>query len=150
MILGKLAVKTFPMKIKSIFLLLTTVVVTLIAQYSYAQTDSVVTDNEIFVVNEQEPEYPGGIAEFYKFVVKEMKYPKDAQKEKQQGKVFVEFIVEKDGTVNQNEVKVIKGVHPSIDAEAIRVMKLSPKWRPVKKDGRSVRMRMVMPFSFMV
>jgi TonB family protein len=87
-----------------------------------------------------------GIAAFYGFIGKNIAYPKQARKQKIQGKVFVEFIVERDGSVTK--VKTIKGIGGGCDEEAERVIALSPKWIPGRQRGKTVRQKMVLPINF--
>ena len=104
--------------------------------------------DEIFVMVEVNAMPQGGMPAFYKFIAEHLHYPKDARKAKAQGKVFVEFIVEKDGTISPENVRTVKGVHPSIDAEAERVVRISPRWFPGTQKGKPVRQRMVLPLTF--
>jgi protein TonB len=92
------------------------------------------------------PEFPGGMEALMQFMGQNMKYPKDAQKRKKQGRVLVTFVVEKDGSVS-NAV-VVKSVWPSLDAEALRVVRAMPKWAPGKQNGKVVRVKFTMPFNF--
>ena len=101
---------------------------------------------EAFDVVEQMPEVPGGMEALMQFMGQNMKYPKDAQKRKKQGRVLVTFVVEKDGSVS-NAV-VVKSVWPSLDAEALRVVRAMPKWAPGKQNGKVVRVKFTMPFNF--
>jgi periplasmic protein TonB len=102
----------------------------------------------IILVVENPPMPVGGYPDFYKFLSSNIKYPKEARKSKIEGKVFVEFIVERDGTISPENVRVLKGVHRSLDAEAVLVIKMSPQWVPGNQKGRTVRTRMVMPLNF--
>ena len=77
-----------------------------------------------------------------------MKYPEDAEKQQKEGLVIVNFVVEKDGSVN--DVEVVKGTWPSLDAEAIRVVKALPKWTPGKQNGKVVRVKFTIPFRFAI
>ena len=95
---------------------------------------------------EQTPQYPGGQAAMFQFLSDNIVYPAKAQKQKIQGKVFVKFIIEKDGTVSQ--VKTLKKTHPLLDAEAVRVVKLMPKWTPGMKNGKPVRTIVALPVMF--
>jgi len=97
---------------------------------------------------ETPPEPKGGIAGFMKFVSSNLKYPKEARKQKIQGKVFVEFVVSNDGTVKSESVRIVKGLCESIDKESVRVIKLSPKWTPGTQNGQPVNARMVIPLIF--
>ena len=94
-------------------------------------------NQKVFEVVEQMPEYPGGMMAMMEFLQDNMKYPADAEKQKVQGKVMVSFIVETDGSIS--DVKVMKNVFPSLDAEAIRVVKAMPRWTPGKQKGKVVR-----------
>jgi TonB family protein len=93
-----------------------------------------------------QPKPQGGIPEFFKFVSENLKYPEEAKKNGIQGKVFIQFIVKKDGTVS--DVKCIRGIHPSCDEEAVRVISNSPNWEPGQQDGENVNVRLILPISF--
>ena len=92
------------------------------------------------------PTFPGGMESLYRFLVKTLRYPKEARVASIQGKVTVSFIVETDGTLS--DIKISKSVDITIDDEALRVMKLSPKWIPAVKDGKPVRMPFSLPINF--
>lgn len=102
--------------------------------------------NKVYEVVEQMPTFPGGDAALMKYLAENIKYPVSAQKAKEQGRVVVQFIVEKDGAVTG--VKTVRSVTPSLDAEAVRVVKAMPKWTPGKQDGQLVRVRYNVPVSF--
>ena len=102
--------------------------------------------DEIFTIVEKQPGYPGGTGAFYKFVQKKMRYPPQARRMGIEGKVFVQFVVDKAGNIT--EVKVIRGVGAGCDEEAARVIKSSPKWSPGKQRGKAVKVRMVLPITF--
>ena len=90
---------------------------------------------DVSSISETLPMPIGGYPAFYKFISSSMKYPKDAMKSKIEGKVFVEFIVERDGTISPENVRVFKGIHKSLDSEAVRVIKMSPRGlREVRKE----------------
>lgn len=89
---------------------------------------------------------PGGMPAFYRFMSNHLEYPKQARKKRQEGKVFVEFMVARDGVVR--DVKVIKGIGAECDAEAARVVALSPRWSPGTQRGMPVNQRMVLPLTF--
>lgn len=101
---------------------------------------------EIFQIVEDVPAFPGGIGEFYKYVAENIVYPEQALRIGVSGKVFVKFVVEKDGTPSQ--VEVLKGIGAGCDEEAIRVIENSPKWNPGKQRGRAVRVYMTVPINF--
>ena len=92
------------------------------------------------------PEYPGGMSAMVEFLSKNVKYPKDAAKQKVEGRVLVWFVVETDGSLT--DVKVAKKVFPSLDAEAVRVVKTMPKWTPGKHNNQPVRVRFALPIVF--
>ena len=99
-----------------------------------------------FNVVEDMPAFPGGMEAMIQFISSNIKYPADAQKQKVDGRVLVNFVVEKDGSIT--EVKVIKPAFPSLDAEAIRVVKAMPKWKPGYQRGQAVRVQFTMPINF--
>ena len=104
------------------------------------------TKDEVFMVVEQMPEFPGGIQELMSFLSKNTKYPASAMAKNVQGRVIVQFVVEKDGT--PTEFKVIRSVDPDLDAEALRVMKEMPKWKPGMQRGQVVRVKYTIPVTF--
>lgn len=101
---------------------------------------------EVFTIVEDQPEFPGGMPAFYEFVSKNMKYPAQARRMGIEGRVFVQFVVDKDGSVT--EVKAVKGIGAGCDEEAERVLRMSPKFKPGKQRGRAVKVRMVLPIIF--
>ena len=100
----------------------------------------------IFQVVEQMPEFPGGMKECMKFLARNMKYPVAAQQAKIEGRVVVQFVVGKDGSVS--DIEAIRGVSPELDAEAVRVVSMMPKWNPGKQRGRAVAVKYSMPIVF--
>lgn len=103
-------------------------------------------DNSIHNFAEQQPEYPGGTEAMIKFIQKNMKYPKVAQRQGIEGKVFVGFVVNKDGTIV--DVETVKGIHIDCDKEASRVVSLMPPWKAGKQNGKAVRVKYIVPISF--
>lgn len=95
---------------------------------------------------EQKAEFTGGMMKQIEFMMQNLKYPKEAEKDGASGTVRVHFIVEKDGTLT--DVKVPDSVHKALDAEAIRLVKAMPKWTPAKVKGKAVRSKMVLPVQF--
>ncbi|MBR3984391.1 MAG: M56 family metallopeptidase [Bacteroidaceae bacterium] len=104
------------------------------------------TDDKIFQVVEERPQFPGGDAELMKFINANVKYPKEAQEQGKQGRVIVVFVVEKDGSITDAEV--LKPVDPLLDAEALRIVNMMPKWTPGKQRGKEVRVRFTIPVTF--
>ena len=100
--------------------------------------------NKIFEVVEQQPSFPGGSVNGW--LAEHIKYPVVAAENGIQGRVVVQFVVEKDGSVSQ--VRVVRGVDPSLDKEAQRVISSMPKWIPGKQNGVSVRSRFTVPVTF--
>ena len=100
----------------------------------------------IFQVVEEMPEFPGGMSEAMKFLAKNIKYPVAAQQAKIEGRVIVQFVVERDGSIS--DVHTLRGVNPDLDAEAIRVVSLMPKWKPGKQRGKAVAVKYTMPIMF--
>ena len=104
------------------------------------------TNQKVFDAVEQMPEYPGGMQAMIEFLQTNMKYPEDAAKQKVEGRVMVQFIVETDGSIT--DVHVAKQVFPSLDAEAIRVVQAMPRWTPGMDKGRVVRVKYNLPVVF--
>ncbi|MDY6241316.1 MAG: energy transducer TonB [Prevotella sp.] len=100
----------------------------------------------VFDVVEVMPQYPGGIPQMMKFIISNIKYPKDAIKKGMQGAVVVQFVVEPDGSVSN--VHVVRSVFPSLDTEAVRMVKAMPKWSPGMQNGKPVRVRFNVPIRF--
>ena len=103
-------------------------------------------EQQVFVVVEEMPEFPGGELALRTFIGKAIVYPTVAQENGIQGKVFVTFVVNKDGSVSN--AKIARGVDPSLDAEALRVVATLPKWKPGKQRGVPVRVSYTVPISF--
>ena len=101
---------------------------------------------QIFTVVETMPEFPGGQGALLQFLAKSIKYPVIAQENGIQGRVTCSFVVNKDGSIVDAEV--IRGVDPSLDKEAIRVINTMPKWSPGKQRGKPVRVKYTVPVTF--
>ena len=104
------------------------------------------TDDKIFQVVEDQPEFPGGMEGLMKHLSKEIKYPKEAQEKGTQGRVIVQFVVRKDGSIT--DAKIMKPVDPLLDAEALRVVSEMPNWIPGKQRGEAVNVRFTLPVTF--
>ena len=105
------------------------------------------TDNDtVFQIVEQMPQFPGGEQALMEFVAKSVVYPEEAKEKNISGRVFVSFVVEKDGSVSN--VKVLRGIGGGCDEEAVRVIKSMPKWEPGKMKGKPVRVSYQIPFNF--
>ena len=103
-------------------------------------------ETQIFMVVESMPEFPGGEPSLYKYLAENIKYPQMAKESGIQGRVFVTFVVERDGSVT--DVRVLRGIGGGCDEEAIRVVKAMPKWTPGKQRGKSVRVQYNLPVKF--
>ena len=103
-------------------------------------------ENKVFDVVEQMPSFPGGPAALMKYLSENMRYPAVAEENGIQGRVTVQFVVEKDGSVT--DVKTMKSVDPALDREAERVVKSMPKWIPGKQNGSAVRVKYFVPVVF--
>ena len=103
-------------------------------------------EDKVYDIVEQQPLFPGGPAALMKFLCENTRYPETAQEAQVQGRVTVQFVVEKDGSLS--DVRVLKRVDPSLDLEAIRVVKAMPRWTPGKQNGATVRVRYRVPVLF--
>ena len=103
-------------------------------------------ENKVFDVVEQMPSFPGGQAALMNYLNSNIKYPVIAEENGIQGRVVVQFVVGKDGHIS--DVKVAKSVDPSLDKEAVRVVKAMPKWIPGKQNGQAVTVRYTLPVTF--
>lgn len=105
-----------------------------------------VVEEQIFMVVEAMPEFPGGEASLNKYLYENIKYPQMAKESGIQGRVFVTFVVEKNGEVT--DVRVLRGIGGGCDEEAIRVVQNMPKWTPGKQRGKPVRVQFNLPIKF--
>ena len=109
---------------------------------------AVTSDGQTFSVVEQMPEYPGGMRAGLEFMARNLRYPAKAQEAGKQGRVIVQFVVRKDGSLS--DFKVLRPVDPWLDAEAIRVISTMPKWKPGMQDGNPVSVKFTLPVTFML
>ena len=105
-----------------------------------------VEEQQIFQVVEEMPEFPGGMGECMKFLGKNIKYPTISQENGVQGRVIVQFVVNRDGSIV--DPVVVRGVDPYLDKEALRVIQMMPKWKPGKQRGKAVRVKYTVPVTF--
>lgn len=103
-------------------------------------------ETKIFIIVEQMPSFPGGDAALMDYIRENINYPKSAAENCVQGRVIVQFVVEKDGTIS--DANVLRSVDPSLDREAIRLVRSMPRWTPGKQDGQAVRVRYQVPVNF--
>lgn len=104
------------------------------------------SEGKYYTVVEKMPRFPGGDAELLQFLAQNIRYPKEAEEKQLGGRVICSFIVDKEGKIY--DVKVIRGVHPSLDAEAIRVVHAMPRWTPGENEGKPVAVQYTVPISF--
>lgn len=102
--------------------------------------------NDIYMVVEDPPEFPGGLQALSDYLRDNIKYPEACRKDSIQGRVIISFVVEKDGSISSAEV--IKSVHEQLDAEALRVISAMPKWKPGKQRGKVVRVEYAIPIKY--
>ncbi|MBR5929856.1 MAG: energy transducer TonB [Prevotella sp.] len=101
-----------------------------------------------FRVVERLPEFPGGMTEFMKWLTKNLKYPESARRQNMQGMVVVSFIVNTDGSTS--EIRVVRPRHPDLDREAVRVVRMMPKWKPGEDHGKVCRTMISIPIVFKI
>lgn len=118
---------------------------TVIEDIVYVEPEKEETE-EVVLFPEQQATPVGGFQAYYAAIGKNLKYPKAAERMGIEGKVFVQFVVDKDGSVT--DVQVLKGIGGGCDEEAVRIIKEGPKWNPGKQRGRAVKVRMVIPVVF--
>ncbi|MGX8690282.1 MAG: energy transducer TonB [Bacteroidaceae bacterium] len=117
-----------------------------IDSYDIVEVEPEPEEEEVFMVVEDQPEFPGGTAALLEYLRKNIKYPAICRENNIQGRVIVSFIVNKDGAIVEPEV--IKGVNPSLDKEALRVISGMPKWKPGSQRGKPVRVKYTVPVNF--
>ncbi len=112
---------------------------------AFAQKE-VKVEEEVFVVVEEQAEFPGGLDSMYAFIHKNLKYPELAKEKGIQGRVFVSFIIEKDGSISN--VKILRGIGGGCDEATVEMIKNMPKWKPAKQRGKEVRCQFNLPIKF--
>lgn len=105
-----------------------------------------VVEDEIYVAVEKMPEFPGGSAQLLKYLASHIKYPTISQEMGTDGRVIVQFVVDKDGSITSPEV--VRSVDPYLDKEALRVICTMPKWKPGEQNGKKVRVKYTVPVTF--
>ncbi len=112
------------------------------------QKEEEAAETEVFFIVEEMPSFPGGDAALRSFLAQSIKYPVVAQENGIQGKVFVNFVVNTDGSITN--AKIARGVDASLDKEALRVVMSLPKWKPGKQGGKPVRVSYTVPINFVL
>lgn len=105
-----------------------------------------ITEESVFETVEQMPEFPGGATALLNYLAHNIKYPREAQENGDQGRVIIEMCIDREGQVDK--VKVVKGICPTLDNEALRVVKNMPKWNPGLQRGKKVAVKYTVPISF--
>lgn len=103
-------------------------------------------EQPIFTVVEQQASFPGGPTKLYEYLAKNIKYPQQARETGTQGKVYLTFVVERDGSIT--DIKILRDIGSGCGEEAIRVVKSMPKWQPAKQRGKVVRQQFNLPVNF--
>lgn len=98
--------------------------------------------------SQEEAEYPGGMVALMKFITTSLLYPIECADKNIQGKVYVEFVIDELGKVGN--VKIKRGIHPLLDAEAMRIVLLFPEWKPAINNGKNVKQRFTLPINFII
>lgn len=120
------------------------VLFTFSVQQVFSQEDS--EDTSFFTIVEDMPEYKGGDKKLFKWLKKNTKYPQEAKQQKIEGTVYVQYIVEADGSISN--VKVARGVHELLDTEAVRVVSAIEGYSPGRQRGKAVRVQYILPIRF--
>lgn len=129
---------------KRFLLLLSAIFLTNIA---FCQNEVKVSDDDaIFFVVEVQPEFPGGMDSMYAYIQKNLVYPEKAKAEGIEGRVFITFTIEKDGSVSN--VKILRGIGGGCEEAAVEMIKNMPKWKPAKQRGKPVRCQFNLPIKF--
>jgi|AntAceMinimDraft_11_1070367.scaffolds.fasta_scaffold71901_2 protein TonB len=103
-------------------------------------------DGKIFITVENAPEFPGGVEKMYEYIGQNLVYPKTAQRDNIQGKIFVKFVVTKDGDIGQ--IETLKGIGYGCEEEVARILANMPTWKPGEQDGEKVNVYFTMPIAF--
>lgn len=119
---------------------------TAIDEYVPEEIPEEADEPDFFLFVEEDPTPADGMQSFYNYLSKNLHYPQKAIRNRVEGKVYIQFIVNTDGSLT--DLKVLKGISPECDQEALRVLSNAPKWKPGKQRGRPVRVRMSMPIVF--
>lgn len=132
-------------------------------QGAESETDSITNEGEKFLLVEKHAEFPGGMEKFYRYIMKNLRYPSTAKRNGVEGKVYVEFVINQDGSVEDTTVRALgsvdlqkvnvpKGIIFDADCqdEAVRLLKECPDWNPALIKNKRVRQKMVVPIIFKI
>ena len=100
----------------------------------------------MYDVVEQMPNFPGGYQKMHEFIEKNLHYPKECAENGIQGRVIIDFVVERSGKLTN--IRVVKSVNPALDKEALRIVNLMPKWIPGRQSDKTVRVKYIIPITF--
>ena len=112
----------------------------------FAEETPIAPSNEVYDIVEEMPQFPDGTKALMEYIDRNIKYPADAKKAGIQGRVICTIVVERDGSIS--DIKVYRSVDPSLDKEAVRVLRSMPQWIPGKQDGIPVRVKYSLPVTF--
>lgn len=132
------------MKMKFTLLLLLIIMAMPLSAQTVGATDNEPVYNMAMV--QQQPKFPGGASEMYKWLADNVKYSAEAASEEARGKVIVDFVITKTGAIDK--VRVARSLHPALDQEAVRVVKSMPAWTPGKQNGQPVNVSYTLPITF--
>ncbi len=114
--------------------------------FKFAEEDKVAADEQVFIKVEKSPEFPGGTEALNNFIRKNLRYPEELKESGISGMVIVSFTIDADGSIK--DIKIVRGLDPLLDREAIRVIKLLPKWKPGMQNGKPVKTNYILPVKF--
>lgn len=115
------------------------------AQRLYLDSAST-AERPVYTVVQQQPEFTGGMRQLGEYLRKNLRYPQSARMGRVEGRVFINFMISEQGTIEQ--VRVLKGLSPELDAEAVRLVQNMPNWKPGRQDGKAVACRYNLPINF--
>jgi len=121
---------------------------TVIEEVIFEEAPEEEVSDEIFLIVEEKPTPKGGMVAFYQWISQTLRYTKQAARMGIEGKVFVQFVIDKDGSITN--AQIVKGIGAGLDKEALRVVNLAPKWQPGKNRGKPVKVKMIIPIHFVL
>lgn len=121
-------------------------IATSLSTYAQSKADTTQTKEPVFSYVEQMPEFPGGDNELNEFLIKNLRYPEQAMKEKREAKAYFRFVVNEDGSISN--IESMRPIGFEFEKEGIRVIKMMPKWKPGKQNGRAIKVFFTLPMHF--
>lgn len=119
---------------------------TIVDESTVSQKENSKEDNILYDGYLSQPEFPGGFEALYEYIKAEMKYPAEALRDSAQGRVHIQFKITKEGKAE--DAQVVRRRHPALDAEALRIVKNMPKWKPAIQNGKPVGVEYILPIQF--